>query len=1025
MKGALTIMKRCLLAVWLVWLTVTPISAQDPPGSRLEHIAPLGGPLRAVVLDGVDALLAEGDSIVRVPLLGPSAFQATERFHLSYGSILDLARTPQALYGLTGSHLLILSPDGRELRRVIAGGGIRLTLSNHQLAISGLQAGVRLFTVLSDGDVTLVSDISTPTETRQAVLVNNTLLAMADRAAGLRLIDLGTQTIPRLSNALAELTPANDVASFANLVYVSTGHYIHIIDTHDPLRIVGHYAPLRDIRDMAWYDDYLLIADGVDGLKVYRAEAQDLPRYRNSQVANPAHLVAVDDSLIITGHEDGLRFYTTTSLPDLHLHYSLSLWATPTDLSFVHGQKMALVGLGMEGMAIINTGATLPRLEAVIPFPGSIQSVRAHPHFSTIIYLTLDDGRLMTIGIDATDVMETVLYQEIPLPGQPGMMAVDDTGTVLAVVLGRAGVKFFSVAHDPTQPQEIAVLDTLAFDSPGIMHIQDMTEGQWLVLDGSTVRLLHFDNRNLRELSRLPSVGAYAMTHRDQTAWVGEQNRLVTLSLSDHQIRQQAIYQTPMNFTAIHALLGQLIIAGEDGGLLLLDTADPAQPREQRFIDTDLPIERFLVSGDDWLLLHPTRGLAHLRFPLLMADSSEPIFVGRYMPANAIHRLVPLANGNVGMVGDGWYQWDGDIIQRLDERSTIDAIPFGNDVILLGSDYTPYRLGQISVSNRDIYGMALATDGQVVWLLNHSGMLYTLDPLTLDSLARPRQLASFDMQPSMMTYYAGKLLIGTHTGDVWLDDQRVLEGLGGPVTHIQPLADGNLLVSAESGGLWLLTPTFQPINHYAGSALAATTSSDGKWIALATGTCGLQILDADLNIFADWAGATITGVHFVDQELLVIADGNPTLFRFDPTQPASLPPSPRHPSPPHATEVATRTLQWRIGTDSCLPLQYEVWLNSELVGITDQTEWLLPVPLAHDLRWQIVTVDTAGNRTPGPEWHVYAPSSDWFSSPAPLQANITPPPSDDPTLPWWVFGLILAVIGVFGLLNILRRESSA
>ena len=930
--------------------------------------------------------------------------------------------SPPALYGLTNSHLLILTPDGRELRRVISGGGTHLSLSNHQLAISGLQAGGRLFTIQPDGDLTLVSDISTPAETHQTALVNDTLLAMADRSAGLRLIDLGDQIMPRSPNPLAELAPANNVSNFANWVYVSTGNHLHVVDTNDPLRVVGHYAPLQDIRAMMWYDDYLLIADGVDGLKIYATEAQNLTRYRNSQITSPAHLVAVNDSLIITGYEDGLRFYSTASLPELHLRYSMSLWTTPTDISFVPDRQTALVGLGMGGLAIINASAALPRLEAAIPFPGPVQSVRAHPRFPTIAYLSLGDGRLMTIGIDANDATKTVLYQELPLPGQPGMLAVDESGTVLAVATGRAGVKFFSVAHDPTQPQEIAVLHTLALDLPGITHIQYIADGHWLVMDGSMVRLLHLDNHNLRELSRLPTGGSTALARPDHTAWIGEQNRLVMLSLSDHRIRQQGVYVAPTNFSSMRALLGQLLLASENNSLLILDTNDPTQPHEQRFIDTPFPIERFLVNGDDLLLLHSTQGLLHLRFSLLMADSSDPVFAGYYAPANAIQRLIPLGNGNIGLAGNGWYQWDGDKTQRLDERPVIDAILFDDDVILLGSDYTPYRRGRTNTANSDIYGMALATDGQVVWLLSHSGMLYTLDPATLHPLAPPRQIAP---QPSSMIYHAGSLLIGTQTGEVWLDDQRVLDGLGGPITQILPLGDGNVLVSAEKGGLWLLAPTFQPINHYAGPALATAISFDGEWIGLAAGTCGLQILDANLNIFTDWAGATITGVQFSEQGLLAIADGSPTLYHFDSTQPVSPPPLPIQPNPPDASEAATRTLQWGVDTASCLPLQFEVWLNGDLVGITGQTEWLLPVSVAHDLRWQIVTLDAMGNRMPGPEWHVYAPASGWLSSLAPLQANIAPPSTDSPTLPWWMLGLVLAAIGVFGLLNILHRETPA
>ncbi|KAB2860753.1 MAG: hypothetical protein F9K46_09465, partial [Anaerolineae bacterium] len=82
--------------------------------SPIEKIAEFGGPIRAAVLDGADALIAEGEAIVRVSLIGDHAYQPTERHALGQGSVLDLARTSQALYALTTQSLVILSPDARQ-----------------------------------------------------------------------------------------------------------------------------------------------------------------------------------------------------------------------------------------------------------------------------------------------------------------------------------------------------------------------------------------------------------------------------------------------------------------------------------------------------------------------------------------------------------------------------------------------------------------------------------------------------------------------------------------------------------------------------------------------------------------------------------------------------------------------------------------------------------------------------------------------------------------------------------------------
>ncbi|MCB9436936.1 MAG: hypothetical protein H6673_08075 [Anaerolineales bacterium] len=958
----------------LQWLISIVLALEGGFGYRLLRVEQLGGPVRAVVLDGIDSLNAEGDSLVRVPLLGADAYQVTERFTLPYGPILDLYRTEQAIYALTNSHLIILSPDGRQVVEVLAGGGERLTVSPDRLVVSSHEAGVRAYPILVDGSLGQGLLIPTPTDTQQTALVDNSLLALADHSAGLRLIRL-TGTGAQVSSSLSEVSPSTGVANFSHWLYVSSQHRLYIVDTAITPRVVGYYAPLHDTQGLAWWDGWLLVADGADGLKVYNTEP--FIQYRNSQLNTPTYHVAVNDKAIVTTHPNGLSIFGVGSLPDVTMQRFVPLWDTPRGLS-LNGQS-ALVALGVGGLGIVDIASGHVRNSLTFP-NSSVQHAIAHPDYPNLLYLALEDGRLVTLYSD----QKSVITSDLPVAGTPTYLAIQDD--TLALASGRAGLQFFSLNPDPTQPQLIDTLPPHDLATSGITYVQASAQQRWLMRDGNGMQWVQLDQRTLRILTTQPDIEGHTLITPNGQLLVAKDNQLDSYRNIGDQFIEESHYRAPLAYTDLQARLGQVVAATENAGIVVLDVQHAALPREQRWID--IAAQRLTIQGDDWIVLQTGGGWVHLRFPLLLADrpAVEPVVVGQYQPTLGTRRLLPIF-----------------------AKAALDGVRLNNVDILLDANGVPYRPDS-QVSNPDVVGIALASDGYQVWLIGHSGQLWQLDPQTLAVIPPTLDLA---IPASSMTSHAGLLWVGTRTGELWQVSlngqlQQVRNDLGGAVLQIKALDDGTWLVSADRGGLWWLSSDFATLAHTPTSAFAADVDTTGQWVAVATGACGLHVFDRALNLQAYLHAEVVTDVRFEGGDILAATNGIPTRYAFNPDRPP-LPP----PQPHRLNDIA-----WE--PTPCLDLRYEVWIDDVLMGTTEQTTW--QPPQGRDYRWQVVAIDTLGNRSRSPEWTAYAPITNWIGAPPPLLTTLAPPSDKRPTPPWWALGLVLVMLGLSGLWTLIRRR---
>ncbi|NDJ85038.1 MAG: hypothetical protein GYB66_04045 [Chloroflexi bacterium] len=1045
---------RLIIALLVLFMvsgesTQRPTQAQQASPPRLQYLTELGGPIRAVEIDGVDAVLAEGESIVRVPLLGTSAYQATQRLTLRYGPVLDLKQTEQALYAVTASHLVVVSRPAGSIRAAIRGGGERIDLWQNMLAVSSREHGVRLFAIQSEGDLRSLGTVATPSEVHQTVFTSRGLLAVPDRSTGLRLVVPGEQH--QVQGVLSEIGGSTTIASFDQWVFVSAEQQLYSVDAsgQQGLRLAGVYSPAQTPQDFARWGKHLAIADGDNGLKLYTIDRSTGElKYENARVVLPANTVAIspDGQYLLVAELQGIRIYDATRFPAWDVVGFVPLWEPARRIRFI-GDGLALLALGNGGLAVLDVASG--NILATVPFAGPVRDAIAHPVYPTVLYVLLGDGRLVTLGFGPSYTSTPNVYSDLPLPGQPGRLSVDEIGGYLAVASGRAGLQVFALGYHPTEPLPVAIHPAHDLNTPGITHVDYLDDSRWTVLDSGQLRLLHIDNRSVRQVDTFPTQSNALTATSLDLVLVGEPGKISAFTTDGHRLSFSAAYVNPGSFQDAYAALGQLMLATETGELILLDVSDPTLPKEQRAIPVPFAVHRIAVEGDDLLLVSPNEGMLHMRFPLLSADQaqSEPMIVGHYRPAQQIRWMLPLADGSIGLAGDGWYQWHvgqaGPVL--LGDRAPIAGVGIGEGTILLGSDYRLYHLdphGNVTEGNASLYGVSVAADQETVWLLTPDGRLITVAIETMQPVGMERILPP-ESAPTLLIAYRGTLLIGTRRGEVWRIPNDLSQpaatfasNLGGPVTDIQVMPSGELLVSAGEGGLWWIQGDDVEslgIAAHAGNhaAMATAVDPEGDWIAVATGACGLRVIDlaawradpAHTEAFAIWTDSPVSDVHFLDaHRLIALVNDRAVLFRLNPDGDPDHPPVPYRHASQSVTGSSLERLEWDVDAPDCLDLRYEVWIEDELVGITHQKFWPLDMKSAHDLKWQIVVLDETGARTSGPIWYTLGAPDGWVASPQDVGAAVMPPSSssDDSSL-WLAFGMVLLGLGIMGIIAVLWR----
>ncbi len=289
---------------------------------------------------------------------------------------------------------------------------------------------------------------------------------------------------------------------------------------------------------------------------------------------------------------------------------------------------------------------------------------------------------------------------------------------------------------------------------------------------------------------------------------------------------------------------------------------------------------------------------------------------------------------------------------------------------------------------------------------------HTLALASLLDLPQPQGAFAYPL-PEMpriaaVVVWEGRVLVGGPAGLAALEWDAVgsaalpvllgqIDGLPGEPAAVWGMAD-TVWVAAGAGGVWRIDvrdpalPRLEAVISTAGEARGLVLSPAGDRLAVATGQCGVRLLDVTVNPPREtgyWQGAAAADVAAAGDLYAVAGENGPVLLREAPDVPAVLPPMPFDPTPPDRADGVNGpvTLSWLPQPDPCDGIAYEVRLSVggaslERVAATTEPRLVLSdLPSGVAVRWQVVAVDRQGDAAEGPVWEFYTGAA----SPATVQ----------------------------------------
>lgn len=875
------------------------IYAQDG-GQRLTQLTSADGPIGEVVIGDGIAYFQQGTRLVRMPLYGEDAYMVTAQTLINEPVLKMAYRGSGEVVVLTPTRLLFLGSTTLVQRNAMPIGGTTLDVVDGQTLVASEEQGVRL---LSGSNMRQITSTGASID---ADFLSNSWLVIADRVYGLQFSQADSSELPTRQGA------AQIVATDGDIVYAIDGHQLRIVDASTPTspRLTGRYAPLVSPRQMVAVDEWVIVADDTDGLKIYDSALQ----YLTGQTSNPALAVGLDPTQrwLVSGHATELQIYNARQLPNLELSTTLPLWAEPEHIRFT-ANGLALVTLGRGGIAVVDL-ATQSIIDA-LPFSSPVVDVLP---FGPDWVVLQSNGRLLILQYSRGAANPIRIDADLDVAGQPYMLG--RSGDLLLVATGRAGLQIFDLT-DMASPQ--LVDSVLPQRSISAVHVSPQG---WLLQDDTQLRLWHpeteqwLDQANVDDLLSVDvtATGLYVLTDAQLQQWQIEDDILIEI----------ASYGVQSRFTDAIAQENGVLLLG-DGDAIWLGVDNPTRIVERQLNLPQLEeVTHIALDGDDVVLANQ-HTLIHLSRRLLESEPElSSAILGEY-------RIAP-------------------------PQTQIMSFTVPDDII-----------AQVPV------GITFATELNGNWWL------------------------------------------GTADGGLWQTDtqgdqaQQRVTNLGGAIWDISPTPDPFLLLLtvADVGLVWVDTLSEQVIRRESISSFAATYDPTGAWLVVARGQCGLQIYrDESMSLVASLQPGMVTDVSWDDEQLSALLNGYAVDFHFDPTLPMEQPLLLLQPAP-----TTPDALDWRSSADGCVPIEYEVWIDGELAGITTTTQWPLIAANQQELAWYVVAVDSFGNRTRSTTWLQDGENIGWLQTAQQYQALQVDAAGNPRQFPIWLIGIGMAVGGLVGL----------
>ncbi|MBN1202533.1 MAG: hypothetical protein JXJ20_11820 [Anaerolineae bacterium] len=1002
MRTVITLLLAALSLIGSLGPGAVPVL--DGDGQRVRVLYRLGGQVTASVIYGPDVFAAEGDGLVRLRVDAGGDLVPQDWINLGHGAVLALALTDTALYALTESGIVTLSPEDGTVRDFTPGGGQALDVWGDRLVVAAREVGFRVYLLDAGGLPYPVHTALTAGSAQDVAFTEAGTLVVADGRAGLALVNIDNPVRPVTLGMLPDAAPAARVTAEEGRVYVTAGHQMIIVDTTKPAApvVLGTYNPVHDARAAAWVGDYALIADADGGLKVYDARDPALFRYLTGESNGGravSYALAVASGMVVLGEGRTLRLYDAAALPRLEQCAALSLPGPVTALAPLPDESALLVTLesGVLGVVSLQDSAN-PVLLATLLVDGPARGVAVGGGRA---YVTAAD--VGVIAVDVSDPAFPALADVLPISGRPGgVAAVGDSAVVAA---GPAGL--FVAGADGNGSLRLRGWLPSAGREPGYTAVMALGGARVAALDGDQLVLVDVANPAAPViLDRRPSGAVALAAGTDGALITAGANRLARYATGTGAFAPLAAYAAPTDFTGVRMRVGRAILSSSGGAaLVLLDTQNPAAPTELQVHDVGLPGLSFCDQSDEVFLAAGGEGLLHTLLP----PTGAPQLLGQYAPAwgtadldgDGVRLLaggmgwqvIRLADGGDLRLAGGAYVGNVAVVMLDGDRAYAAPESGGLLVYDLNSD-PPERLARADTAGPVL---DLAVGAGALWALDSGAGLLALDPHTLEPLGDPFWPGG---RAESLALADETLLVGLTDGTLAALDvsggepviSGQLDGLGGPVRDVSLAAGEMLVVSAGTGGVWLVDgrdPADLRITGRAappGDARAAAVQD--HTLAVAACACGVRLYDisdpARPVERGYWRGEAATDVLFQGDVIALATAGGLLTLEYNPGGEPVLPPLPHSPKPADGDEVppgSVTALSWKPDADPCDPLRWEVSINGQFAGIVDQPRYDLPGALDHDLAWQVTAVDAQGDRMPGPVWHISAAADGWLGTP--------------------------------------------
>jgi hypothetical protein len=423
---------------------------------RVELISQVGGLVTAVVpLPDGSALAAEGARIIHVDVSG-AVPGVLSQLDPGYGVILDLVTDGGWLYALTEEGLLVFGgyEDGRPaLVSVVPGSGQTLAAGQGLVLVAARQAGLRVVQIdAARGTAQAVAQIMLDGPALDVAFQPGAATAyVAAGDAGVAAIDLSRPESPQVIWSRPDLAPASAVGVTGTLIAVSAGRRVVWLDpAAGGQQISGVYSPLQDGRQMVIENEYVYIADAVDGLKIIWLAAPDRPIQIYGESGQPSMGIALFGDIALLVGPGHLRIL------DVANHFRpveigrLALRGSPQDVRATAGR--AFVALGDEGVAVVSLdNLSSPRLTRLIPLAGPAHALQYDER--GLLHVAAGDAGLAIV--DVSERGGEVLLGTLPMPG--AALDVDLRETVVYLAVGEVGVAAVETIH-PGAPVLAAML---------------------------------------------------------------------------------------------------------------------------------------------------------------------------------------------------------------------------------------------------------------------------------------------------------------------------------------------------------------------------------------------------------------------------------------------------------------------------------------------------------------------------------------------------------------------------------------